>query len=71
MTAENLKNMTDAGVDVIVDCCPFCHLQYDAGQVQLKDYKIPVLHLSQLLGLAFGLPKEKLGLEVHQVKVNL
>ena len=71
MTAENLKNMTAAGVDVIVDCCPFCHLQYDAGQVQLKEYKIPVLHLSQLLGLAFGLEKEKLGLEVHQVKVNL
>ena len=71
MTKENLTNMTAAGVDVIVDCCPFCHLQYDAGQVQLKEFKIPVLHLSQLLGLAFGLEKEKLGLEVHQVKVNL
>ncbi len=73
MTAENLKNMQAAGVDVIVDCCPFCHLQYDVSQVQLKDLqtKLPVLHLSQLLGLAFGLPKEKLGLEVHQVKVNL
>ncbi len=73
MTAENLKNMQAAGVDMIVDCCPFCHLQYDVGQVQLKDMqtKIPVLHLSQLLGLAFGLPREKLGLEVHQVKVNL
>jgi heterodisulfide reductase subunit B2 len=73
MTKENLDNMANAGVDVIVDCCPFCHLQYDVGQVQLKDLKqkIPVLHLSQLLGLAFGLEKEKLGLEVHQVKVNL
>lgn len=73
MTAENLKNMSSAGVEVIVDCCPFCHLQYDVGQVQLKEMqnKIPVLHLSQLLGLAFGLPREKLGLEVHQVKVNL
>jgi len=73
MTKENLDNMAAAGVDVIVDCCPFCHLQYDVGQVQLKDLKqkIPVLHLSQLMGLAFGLEKEKLGLEVHQVKVNL
>jgi len=71
MTKENLANMTAAGVDVIVDCCPFCHLQYDSGQVQLKEYKIPVLHLSQLLGLAFGLDREKLGLEVHQTKVNL
>jgi len=73
MTKENLTNMSAAGVDVIVDCCPFCHLQYDVGQVQLKDLqqKIPVLHLSQLLGLAFGLERDKLGLEVHQVKVNL
>lgn len=71
MTKENLDNMKAAGADVIIDCCPFCHLQYDAGQVQLKEYDIPVLHLSQLLGLAFGLEKEKLGLEVHQTKVNL
>ncbi len=71
MTKENLTNMAAAGVEVIVDCCPFCHLQYDAGQAQLKEFKIPVLHLSQLLGLAFGLPKEKLGLEVHQTKVAI
>jgi len=71
MTKENLTNMKAAGADVIVDCCPFCHLQYDVGQMQLKEFGIPVLHLSQLLGLAFGLEKEKLGLEVHQTKVNL
>ena len=71
MTKENLVNMTAAGAEVIVDCCPFCHLQYDVGEAQLKEFKIPVLHLSQLLGLAFGLDKEKLGLEVHQTKVSL
>jgi len=71
MTKENLVNMTAAGAEVIVDCCPFCHLQYDVGEAQLKEFKIPVLHLSQLMGLAFGLDKEKLGLEVHQIKVNL
>ncbi len=71
MTKENLMNMQAAGAEVIVDCCPFCHLQYDAGQAQLKEFGIPVLHLSQLLGMAFGLDKAKLGLEVHQTKVNL
>ena len=71
MTKENLTNMQAAGAEVIVDCCPFCHLQYDAGQAQLKEFGIPVLHLSQLLGMAFGLDKAKLGLEVHQTKVNL
>jgi heterodisulfide reductase subunit B len=71
MTKENLTNIQAAGAEVIVDCCPFCHLQYDAGQAQLKEFGIPVLHLSQLLGLAFGLEKDKLGLECHQTKVNL
>lgn len=71
MTKENLDNMANAGVDVIVDCCPFCHLQYDVGQAELKEFGIPVLHLSQLMGLRFGLDKEKLGLEVHKTPVKL
>jgi heterodisulfide reductase subunit B len=29
------------------------------------------MHLSQLYGLAFGLPKEYLGLEAHVVPVKL
>lgn len=71
MTKENLTNMKAAGVDVIVDCCPFCHLQYDIGQAELKEFQIPVLHLSQLMGLRFGLDKEKLGLEAHKTPVKL
>jgi len=71
MTEENLTNMKDADVEVIIDCCPFCHLQFDAGQVELKKYEIPVLHLSQLMGLKFGLDKDKLGLEAHKVPVKL
>ena len=71
MTKENLTNMKAAGVEVIIDCCPFCHLQYDIGQAELKEFQIPVLHLSQLMGLRFGLPKEKLGLEAHKTPVKL
>jgi len=71
MTKENLVNMKAAGVDAIIDCCPFCHLQYDVGQAELKEFGIPVLHLSQLMGLRFGLAKEKLGLEVHKTPVKL
>jgi len=71
MTKENLTNMKAAGVEVIVDCCPFCHLQYDMGQAELKEFQIPVLHLSQLMGLRFGLDREKLGLEAHKTPVKL
>lgn len=71
MTQENLTNMKEAGVDAIVECCPFCHLQFDVGQAELKETQIPVLHISQLMGMKFGLDRDKLGLEAHKTPVNL
>ena len=73
-TSKHLENMRDAGVDCIVDVCPFCHLQFDRGQVDLKvDEKdvIPVLHLSQFYGLAFGMDKNELGLELNSSPVKI
>ncbi len=70
-TREKLTNMRDAGVDVIITCCPFCHLQFDLGQIEVNDifkdmigepFKIPVIYITQLLGLAMGIDPNKLGL---------
>ena len=52
-TKEKLEHMTEAGVDAIVNVCPFCHLQFDAGQTEVNDkygtdYALPVFHLAQL-----------------------
>ncbi len=70
-TEENLKNMKDGGAEVIVDICPFCHLQFDRGQQELKGYSMPVLHLSQLYALALGMDKKELGLDAHLTPVKL
>ncbi len=71
MTEYKLDRMKKAGVDCIIDACPFCHLQYDAGQVELakagKKYAIPVLHYSQLLGLALGFTPEDVGLHLNEI----
>jgi len=71
MTEYKLLRMKKAGVDCIVDACPFCHLQYDGGQVELakigKTYNLPVVHYSQLLGLAFGYTPEKVGLHLNAI----
>jgi heterodisulfide reductase subunit B len=71
MTEEKLKNLKKTEAQMILDVCPFCHLQYDASQADLPGYNIPVIHLSQLYGMAFGLPRDKLGLEAHVTPVNL
>jgi heterodisulfide reductase subunit B len=70
-TREKLVNMRDAGVDIIVNCCPFCHLQLDLGQIEVNSiyadiigepFKIPVIYITQLLGVAFGMDPNLLGL---------
>jgi heterodisulfide reductase subunit B len=71
ITKEKLDNIIGDGSDIILDICPLCHLQYDHGQELLGNYGLPVLHLSQFLGLAFQIDRNKLGFEVHKTPVNL
>ena len=72
ITKEKLENIKKTEANCILNVCPFCHLQYDRGQKDLGDgYNLPVLHLSQLYGMALGIEKEKLGLDTHFIPVNL
>lgn len=74
-TREKLTNMREAGVDAIVNVCPFCHLQFDVGQVEVNDkfgtdFDIPVFHLAQLYGLAMGLSKDDITVDAHQISAD-
>ena len=69
-TETNLENMKESGAQYIIDVCPFCHLQFDGVQKDLG-YNIPVLHLSQLYGLAMGMTAEDLALSAHVTPVTL
>ncbi|MFQ6051442.1 MAG: CoB--CoM heterodisulfide reductase iron-sulfur subunit B family protein [Candidatus Hydrothermarchaeota archaeon] len=62
---KKLEYIEDARVDCIVNICPFCHIQLDQSQVKLKRFEIPVLHLTQLIGLALGIKDKQLGLHTH------
>jgi heterodisulfide reductase subunit B len=73
MLEHKLACIRKAGVDCIVNACPFCHLQFDRGQLAVNekfgtDYSIPVLHYSQLLGLALGISPDQLGIEQNAVQ---
>ena len=75
---EKLVNMREAGADIVIDCCPFCHLELDLGQFEANNYfkdiigeplNIPVIYLTQLLGLSFGIDPNELGLvKNHDLK---
>jgi heterodisulfide reductase subunit B len=56
--------------DIIVTACPMCHSNLDMRQKNIikhnKDQKkIPILYLSQLIGLSLGIDTKKLGLNLH------
>ena len=70
LTEANLENIKESGAKYIIDVCPFCHLQFDIGQKDLG-YTFPVLHLSQLYGIAMGMDAKDLGLAAHQTPVKL
>lgn len=70
-----LQNIKQSGADAIVTICPFCHTQFDLNQSRIKeeygeDFNIPVLHFTQLLGLAQGFKPEELGLMENRVMVD-
>lgn len=66
---RKLRQMDAAGAEAVVNVCPFCHMQFDQGQRRLggDTPRIPSVHLSQLLGLAFGMKDKALGLHTHLV----
>ena len=58
----------------MVTPCPLCHLSLDAWQQKLgrngKRFDLPILHLSQLIGVAAGLKESELKFKRHVVSVT-
>jgi len=74
-TGQKLQKVQEAGFDVFIDVCPWCHRQYDskqtkAGETVAAKLNVPVLYFSQLLGFAFGISKDKLGFDLNQSPVD-
>jgi heterodisulfide reductase subunit B len=63
-----LDNAASNGANCIVTVCPFCHLNLDAYQGVVNrrfktNFNIPILFFTQLMGIAFGIDSEALGLQ--------
>lgn len=66
-TGQKLAAVQEQGFDVFIDVCPWCHRMFDAkqskaGETVATTLHVPVMYLTQLVGLAFGIDKNKLGL---------
>jgi heterodisulfide reductase subunit B len=58
------------GADAILAACPLCHANLDFRQSAMSlrgEPPMPVLYITQLVGLALGLPMAALGFERHFV----
>jgi len=71
LSGSKLKTVKAYGVDGFVDTCPYCHTLYDTKQKEAVatvggNISLPVFYYTQLLGLALGVKKKKLGLHLNQ-----
>lgn len=59
------------GADVVVVACPMCHSNLDMRQRSMKNHQeIPVLYLSEFIGLALGSTPKELGIDLHFVSAE-
>ena len=75
LTHKILENAMAVGADAIAVACPLCHANLDTRQkeTQIKYQTasgIPILYFTQILGLAFGVDPQRLGLSKHFVSTQ-
>ncbi|UCE15905.1 MAG: CoB--CoM heterodisulfide reductase iron-sulfur subunit B family protein [Candidatus Bathyarchaeota archaeon] len=75
LTREKLDHMREVGAQAVITVCPFCHMMFDINQPRIErvfneTFEIPVLHYTQLLGLAMGFSPDELALSQLRVDTS-
>jgi heterodisulfide reductase subunit B len=73
--AKILKDAVAHQAEAVVVACPMCHSNLDLRRREINQRlqtktNIPVLYITQVIGLALGIPDKKLGLGRHFVPVR-
>jgi heterodisulfide reductase subunit B len=76
LSGEILKDAADRGAEAVIVACPMCQSNLDMRREAINSYlgekiDIPVLYVTQVLGLALGIDRKTLGLQRHFVAVNI
>jgi heterodisulfide reductase subunit B2 len=75
LTDSLLDVASQAGADCIAVSCPMCQVNLDLRQQDIhrqtgKDYQMPIVYITQLLGLGLGLSPKELGFEKLMVPAS-
>jgi heterodisulfide reductase subunit B len=75
ITREKLGHMKKQRIEAVAVACPSCFSQFDRGQMMLErkyhdGFRLPALHIAELLGLAFGLDHGLLPLGDHRISLE-
>ncbi len=72
LTSQVLADAAENGAEAVITGCPMCHSNLDMRQKTIRqrgkgDFQMPILYLSELLGLAAGVEPKDVGLNRHFV----
>ncbi len=75
LSGKIVKEATERGAEAIIVACPMCQANLDMRRSVInkflgKSYDIPVLYITQAIGMACGLNEKQTGTHRHLVKVD-
>jgi len=76
LSGKIIEDAEHRRADAIIVACPMCHSNLDMRRPDINKYwdtefKIPVIFVTQAIGLAVGLSPQKVGLKRHFVEVKI
>jgi heterodisulfide reductase subunit B len=76
LSGNIVMDAVDRGAEAIIVACPMCHSNLDMRRPEINSYlklktTIPILYLTQALGMAIGIEKKELGVQRHFVTVKI
>jgi heterodisulfide reductase subunit B len=76
LSGKIIEDAEHRGADAVIVACPMCHSNLDMRRPDINKYwdtefNIPVIFVTQAIGLAIGLSPETVGLKRHFVEVKI
>ena len=68
LSAKIIEDARASGADIMINACPLCQVNVESRQVQMDlGFEMPVLYITQLMALAFGLNESKAELDKNMI----